>query len=1120
VTCRQRSVSATRSLHRLAGRTRTLAITRISGVAVLFTLTTALVVGTAPGTPAGAVVQGWTTQASYTAALGFTSLSCSSTSACVGVGATATGVGGDAATTSNSGTSWSTQLVAGVATLTGVSCVATTADCWASGTSPSGGGSVLASTDGGSTWTAQTLPAGTPRLNAISCPSTSVCFAVGAGNSGGVVVTTTNGGTSWSTQSVPNGVFQLSGVSCPTSLICFAVGGFFGGGGGNSATVIATTNGGTTWTMQSIPVGVNQLNGIACPGATDCFAVGQGNSGPAVIATTDGTTWSSQTLPAGLNNLNAVACGSTSDCTAVGQGPSAEIVATTDAGTTWNTQSAPMGIPQLSAVACPSTSDCFAAVPAFGGGTIIATTNSGGTWAIQPASTGGASGLAGISCPSTSDCFAAGQNVDNSGVVATTDGGSTWATQTLPMGVGGLNAISCPSTADCYGVGFANGGPGIVATTDGGTTWTLQTIPVGINILSKISCPTAAACFVLGASFTMSGVNNFVLATTDGGTTWTEQSLPAGSGTLFGISCPTAADCFAVGNAFGNFGNVATAVATTDGGTTWTVQTVPSSLSGLNAVSCATTTNCWAMGQVNSNGSTTPAVIATTDGSTWSTQILPSDVQGVSDLSCPTTTECVGTGQLTTNSDAAVYTVNGGTTWGTQSLPAGVTSSPGSQLGISCASSAACWATDTTASDFVIMNMTGAPPAIPLPYTPVTPTRICDTRAEGGGVAANQCNGFGAGAGTLVPGGGLTITVPDLPAGTTAVVLNVTVTNTTAPSFLTAWPEGTPRPNASNLNWVGGATNANLVEVALGSDNRVSFYNSSGNTDVIVDLEGYVAPAAAGTGLFNPLPPTRICDTRAEGTGVAANQCNNEGAGTGTLGPASSFNLQVTGQGSVPASGVAAVVLNVTVTNTTAPSFLTVWPKGATQPNASNLNWVAGETVPNRVIVPVGAGGQVSIYNSSGSTDVIVDVGGWFTDNSNAAATGDSYVALSPSRICDTRAAGPGVAANQCNGEGAAAGTLGPAGSTVVQVTGLASVPANAVAMVANVTVTGTTAPSFLTVWPDATARPNASDLNWVGGETVPNLVVVELGADGAVDAYNSAGSTDVIMDVEGYYAG
>ena len=110
--------------------------------------------------------------------------------------------------------------------------------------------------------------------------------------------------------------------------------------------------------------------------------------------------------------------------------------------------------------------------------------------------------------------------------------------------------------------------------------------------------------------------------------------------------------------------------------------------------------------------------------------------------------------------------------------------------------------------------------------------------------------------------------------------------------------------------------------------------------------------------------------------------------------------------------------------------------------------------------------------------------------------------------------------ANQCNEEGNSAGSPGPQSIVVVQVGGLGGVPSGAVAVAANTTVTNSNSPSFLTVFPDGTALPNASDLNWAGGETVPNLVVAKLGADGAVDAYNASGSTDVIMDVEGYYTG
>ena len=69
-----------------------------------------------------------------------------------------------------------------------------------------------------------------------------------------------------------------------------------------------------------------------------------------------------------------------------------------------------------------------------------------------------------------------------------------------------------------------------------------------------------------------------------------------------------------------------------------------------------------------------------------------------------------------------------------------------------------------------------------------------------------------------------------------------------------------------------------------------------------------------------------------------------------------------------------------------------------------------------------------------------------------------------------------------------------------------------------NITITDPTAASYLTAWPDGAIRPTASDLNWIAGATVPNLAVIKLGANGKLNLYNAAGSTDVIIDVTGWY--
>jgi hypothetical protein len=143
---------------------------------------------------------------------------------------------------------------------------------------------------------------------------------------------------------------------------------------------------------------------------------------------------------------------------------------------------------------------------------------------------------------------------------------------------------------------------------------------------------------------------------------------------------------------------------------------------------------------------------------------------------------------------------------------------------------------------------------------------------------------------------------------------------------------------------------------------------------------------------------------------------------------------------------------------------------------------------------------------------VAVTLGGGTAIKFASAAPGDvvqsSFVPVSPIRILDSRPA-------------SSTGFVGPltAGQThTFQVTGVAGVPANATAVVLNVTATDTSEASFMTVFPAGTVRPTASNLNWAGGVTIPNLVTVKIGAAGKVTVYNSVGSTNVIVDVSGYY--
>jgi len=381
-------------------------------------------------------------------------------------------------------------------------------------------------------------------------------------------------------------------------------------------------------------------------------------------------------------------------------------------------------------------------------------------------------------------------------------------------------------------------------------------------------------------------------------------------------------------------------------------------------------------------------------------------------------------------------------------------------------------------------------------FTPLTPTRLLDTRA-----------GTGAPEAPVAAGGVVTLTVDGqggVPAsGVSAVVLNVTATQETSNGYLTVYPDGVTRPLASNLNFVAGRSVPNLVIAPVGTDGAVDLYNgSAGTVELVADVSGYFTGGGTpADGTFTTLTPTRLLDTRA-GTGAPEAPVAAGGVVT----------LTVDGQGGVPASGVSAVVLNVTATQETSNGYLTVYPDGVTRPLASNLNFVAGRSVPNLVIAPVGADGAVDLSNgSAGTVELVADVSGYFTGAATSALRGLTSAVTGPG------AGAPRAEAPLADGPAA---PVAAQSDIALQVDGVGGVPATGVsAVVLNVTATQPTANGYLTVYPDGTTRPLASNLNFSTGQTVPNLVIAPVGADGDVDLYNgSLGTVQLVADVSGYF--
>ncbi len=384
---------------------------------------------------------------------------------------------------------------------------------------------------------------------------------------------------------------------------------------------------------------------------------------------------------------------------------------------------------------------------------------------------------------------------------------------------------------------------------------------------------------------------------------------------------------------------------------------------------------------------------------------------------------------------------------------------------------------------------------IPPQFVPLVPRRLLDTRTPGGQTIDGLFQAIGlrtAGSVTQLQVTGRGGVAPV--AG--AVVLNVTVTAAQGAGYVTAYPCGLPRPNTSNLNYLAGNTIPNLVISQVGVDGKVCLFTTAA-THLIADVTGFypILPT------FEPVAPGRLMDSRSPGSETVDGLF--EGIGFRNAG--STTELQVTGRDGIPGDA-AAVVLNVTATKAQGVGFATVYPCGSPLPNASNLNFLAGSTIPNLVITKIGTDGKVCIYTSA-KTHLIADVTGFYPD-------GSSFMSLVPKRLMDTRNPGSPTVDGLFQG----IGIRGAGSTTQLQVTGRGEVPANAGTAVLNITVTAATGAGYVTVYPCGSPLPNASNLNYVVGSTIPNLVITKIGAGGKVCIFTSAG-TQLIADVDGYYA-
>lgn len=257
---------------------------------------------------------------------------------------------------------------------------------------------------------------------------------------------------------------------------------------------------------------------------------------------------------------------------------------------------------------------------------------------------------------------------------------------------------------------------------------------------------------------------------------------------------------------------------------------------------------------------------------------------------------------------------------------------------------------------------------------------------------------------------------------------------------------------------------------------------------------GYSIPASSKPVLvrggygFIPLDsPIRVYDTRRDS--------GYQGSGLTMM----SGSLNSISFSSVVPFNATAVAINVTVTNTNARSYLTLFPSGDPRPLVSTLNWLPGQTLANFAQIKVGNNQSIYAYNFKGSADLIVDLTGYYTTTSPGSGL---YNPVRPVKLFDSNNAYPLTSQAQ-----------------KVCVMGQDGVPSTGVsAVLVNVTGINPTNYTYLTLYPDGSIPPETSNLNLAKGSSRMNMAIVRVGSDGCINVKNAFGSINLILDIYGYF--
>ena len=398
------------------------------------------------------------------------------------------------------------------------------------------------------------------------------------------------------------------------------------------------------------------------------------------------------------------------------------------------------------------------------------------------------------------------------------------------------------------------------------------------------------------------------------------------------------------------------------------------------------------------------------------------------------------------------------------------------------------------------VSQTGDTTTSGLAFYPLTPCRIADTRVGSGFsgyfgkpyLSANTTRSFP-----------ILISACNVPSSALAYSLNIGALPHQALGFLTVWPAGVAQPVVGTLGSPTGQPVSNAALIPAGTGGAINLF-ANANTDVIIDINGYFAPANLSQALaFYAITPCRVADTLA-----------NSGFSGSFGGPFLSADVtrtlpMPTSPCGLPDTAMA-YSLDIDAFPHTDLGFLTTWPAGLPLPGVGTLGSPSGQPVSNAALVPAGTAGAIDLY-ANAATDVIVDSNGYFAAPGSANAL--FFYPLTPCRIADTRTVGSGLT-----------GPFGPptmiGGSTrsFPIPESSCNVPATAQAYSLNIAMVAPGPVASLTTWATGQPKPGTMTLGAPKGGIVSDAAIVQAGTGGAIDIFVAA-TTDVIIDINGYFA-